>query len=181
MAVFVGEVNQLTTIRGFDLFISYSMDPDYQLSRRVENFLEGFHKVKLSSDVQLKPLQVCRDGSDFSLHKIKKEAPDDKQHFDFVQQVLIDYLSKSKFLLLLCSKNASRSKYVNFEVNWFIQNKGLDKVLLAVTEGEDLAGSTEQVFPLPVLTNKLQTAIYYDFRGFKKEAKRWIKVRQFEE
>lgn len=172
---------QSIQVDGYDLFVSYSMAPDYELSRRIENFLEGFHKLKISSDIKLKPLQVCRDGSSFSLHKIEKESADKNQSGDYVQQVLVEYLQRSKYLLVLCSYNAAKSRYVNFEISWFIQHKEIDKILIAVTEGEDLSVNSKHLFPVPAIEKELHERIYYDLRGYRKESKRWLKVRAFDE
>ena len=165
------EVSQSPPVEAYDIFISYSMDPDYPLSRRIENFLESFHKLDVPNDIKLKPLVVCRDSSDFSLHKVRKDASDKQQADDYVQQVLVEYLQRSEYLLVLCSPNAVQSRYVNFELNWFIQNKGIDKVLVAVTHGADLSGDMQQFFPGAIIENNLHSRIYYDFRGFKKESK----------
>ncbi|MDO7854077.1 TIR domain-containing protein [Hymenobacter convexus] len=165
----------------YDVFISYSMDPDYALSRRVESFLEGFHTLKLPNGQALKHLQICRDGSDFSMHKIKAGAPALAQGEDSVTQVLVEYLAQSNYLLVLCSPNAAKSKYVAFEVDWFIRHKGADRVLVAVTDGADLSGNIDYLFPQPVLASQLHQRIFYDLRGSKSQSKSWPKVRDYEE
>jgi len=165
----------------YDLFISYSTDPDYALSRKVEAFLESFHKLKTPENLKLKPLAVCRDGSDFSLHTIKKRGAEKFEGEDYVKEILEAYLSKSKYLLVLCSKNAALSEYVQFEIDWFMRNMGVDFILLAVTEGDDIKLEQTKIFPEIVIQYKLQTKPFYDLRGFKNESKAWKKVRDYEE
>ncbi|MEO5999699.1 MAG: TIR domain-containing protein [Chitinophagaceae bacterium] len=175
------EEQLVTSETTFDLFISYSNDPDYQLSRKIEAFLESFHKLKTPKDVILKVLLACRDGSDFSLHSIKKQAAETARSDDFVEDVLVQYLQRSEYLLVLCSRKAALSKYVQLEIDWFIKNKGIDHVLLAVTEGNNLKEEEKEIFSENILQHKLHTKIFYDLRGFKKEAKGWQKVRDHEE
>jgi len=71
---------------------------------------------------------------------------------------------------------------VDFEVGWFLKNKGWERVLLAVTEGADPAANPDEVFPRAAVAAGLHTKPYYDLRGLKgREAKRWSKVRDPEE
>jgi WD40 repeat protein len=175
------EIKEGTPVKfEYDLFISYSTDPDYQLSRRIESFLESFHKIKFPEGVKLKSLAVCRDGSDFSLHAIKKKA---MQHHekDYVNLVLEHYLQKSQYLLVLCSRNAALSSYVRFEIAWFLKNKGADYILLAVSEGNNFKEEKLEIFPADILKHNLQTKPFYDLRGFRKESKTWNTVRNHRE
>ena len=173
-----GETSHVFT---YDLFISYSNDPDYNLSRKIEAFLESFHKLRTPVEIKLNPLSVCRDGSDFSLHSIKKQSPDTPEGLDFVKSNLIGYLRQSRYLLLLCSKNSTISDYVQFEINWFLENNGVDSILLAVTEGDNIQAELASLFSPIILQNKIHTKPFYDFRGFKKTSKNWKKVRNHDE
>ena len=49
----------------YDAFLSYSTVPDYRLARRLESFLEGFHRLDEDGGLGLRQLTVCRDASDF--------------------------------------------------------------------------------------------------------------------
>ena len=44
----------------YDAFLSYSTDPDYQLVREIEEFLETFHLIKTEPGVMLRPLQFMQ-------------------------------------------------------------------------------------------------------------------------
>lgn len=165
----------------YDLFISYSNDPDYQLSRKIEAFLESFHKLKTPDDVKLKTLAICRDGSDFSLHAVKKQAALKSNSEDYVEDVLVEYLRQSQYLLVLCSKKAALSKYVQVEIEWFLKNKGPDSIILGLTEGNNVKEEEHELFSASIIQYKLHQKIFYDLRGFKKEAKQWLKVRDAQE
>ncbi len=164
----------------FRAFISYSTDPDYHLSQRVESFIETFHRLKTPPGITLKAVQVCRDGSDFSIQRALKEASGSTK--GVVESLIESYLAESEYLVVLCSSQTPRSRYVGFEIDWFLKNKGWERVLLAVTEGKDPATNPEEVFPQAVIEAGLHRKPFYDFRGFKGHAaKGWIKVRDSEE
>src|SRR5881394_1025629 len=51
----------------YDAFISYSNRVDYSRARKIESFLESFHRLPVPPGSPIRPLQICRDGSDFKL------------------------------------------------------------------------------------------------------------------
>lgn len=160
----------------YDLFLSYATEPDYRLARQVEAFLEAFHELPAKS-VALRKLEVCRDGSDFSIPRAARTEPDHA-----VRDLIVAHLERSHYLLVLCSTRAPKSPYVAFEIDWFLQNRGDDAILLAITEGEDPARAPESVFPTAILERKLHARPFHDFRGQRKrQARKWKKVRDFEE
>ena len=165
--------------RPFRAFISYSTDPDYKLSQRVESFLETFYRLKTPPGITLKPIQICRDGSDFSIrHALKQAAPSE----GVIEDLIESYLNDSEYLIVLCSSKSPISRYVDLEIAWFLKNRGPDSILLAVTEGKDPANSPEEVFPKAVMAAGLHRKPFYDLRGFKgRAAKSWTKVRDPEE
>ena len=164
----------------FRAFLSYSTDPDYRLSQRVESFVETFHRLKTPPGITLKPVQVCRDGSDFSVERAVRESIGSKE--GVVDTLIESYLKQSEYLVVMCSSKAPISRYVGFEIDWFLKNKGWDHVLLAVTEGRDPASTPAEVFPQSVIKAGLHLKPFYDLRGFKGRAARgWIKVRDPEE
>ena len=164
----------------FRAFISYSTDPDYRLSQRVESFIETFHRLRTPPGITLKAVQVCRDGSDFSIQRALKEASSSTE--GGIENLIESYLAESEYLVVLCSSQTPRSRYVGFEIDWFLKNKGWECVLLAVTEGKDPATNPGEVFPQAVIEAGLHRKPFYDFRGFKGRAARdWIKVRDSEE
>lgn len=165
----------------YDLFISYSTDPDYRLSRKIESFLESFHKINTQNEVELKELQICRDGSDFQMHRLVSNAEkhNQKDKESFIQDIIVGYLKSSDYLLVLCSENSAKSPHVNFEVEWFLKNKGKEHILLAISEDKQDNGN--KIFSKHIVDSKIHLLPFYDFRGFKKESRSWKKVRDFNE
>ena len=165
----------------YDLFVSYSSVVDYILSRNVESFLESFHNLISNKQFPLKPLQVCRDGSDFELHKIITEANSKINREEFIKLALIEYLKQCDKLIILCSSGSTKSKYVDFEIKWFLENRSREKIFLAITDGEDIKAATNELFPEVIVSNNLPIEFAFDFRGFKKESKNWIAVKDFDD
>jgi len=157
----------------FEVFISYATNPDYSLARNIESFLETFNKLPTPEHLTLTPLRICVDGSDF---QTAKKSGDGK-----VESTIDAYLSKSKELLVLCSRNARKSPWVDQEIRWFLANRGPDAIRLALTEGEDLSKLNE-VFPQAIIDAGLHERIAYDFRGVHKRARQnWQAVRDFDD
>jgi hypothetical protein len=164
--------------RRFRAFISYSTDPDYRLSRRIESFVEDFHRQKFASTISLPPIQVCRDGSDFIAQRARASLPADQS----IRTLIERYLDESEYLVVLCSAKACASKWVAAEIEWFLAHRGADRVLLVVSEGRDPAANPAEVFPKPILDAGLHHEPYYDLRGFRgRQSRSWIKVRDSDE
>lgn len=158
----------------YDAFISYSFATDYPRARKLESFLESFHKSTKSAPAAVHPMKICRDGSDFVLHRKQREllssetapgtaAQNDK---DLVWEIILRELSKAKYLIVLCSPGAVKSTYVPREVGWFIKNRGAEWVLPVVTEAEDPKAHPEQCFPRALIEEDIhESRIWYDLRG----------------
>ena len=171
--------NAITKAFKFDAFVSYSTDPDYRLSQRVESFLETFHNLPVS-DMDIGKLSICRDGSDFSIQSVQKSATADKA--SVIEAMLAEYLAQSKYLIVLCSTHTPHSQYVEFEIRWFLENRSADDVLLAVTDGIDPANTPEEIFPAAAIEANIHRRPYYDLRGFhRRKARGEKKVRDPEE
>ena len=118
----------------YDLFLSYATDPDYRLARDLERFLETFHEIETPDDVEIRPLEVCRDGSDFRLPSQRERRSGDAPSGS-VWSIIEPRLSECRRLLVLCSPDSARSNWVDAEVAWFLENRREEDVLLAVTGG----------------------------------------------
>ena len=117
-------VGAVATDDGFDydLFISYTRDPDYRLARELESILESFHTLEVSGSHELRPLQVCRDGGDFSLGAREQAAGAEREAE--MASIIRPYLARSRKLLVLCSARAARSIWVRDEIEWFLELRG---------------------------------------------------------
>jgi WD40 repeat protein len=165
-------MEQAENIRSrYKLFISYSTDPDFGLARRLETFLETFHRLPTPAGLTLQPLEVCRDGSDF--HSTATSG---------IDATLVSYLSRSDELLVLCSKRARTSNWVAEEIAWFLEHRGPNCIRVAITEGDRLDTLADEVFPQALLDARLNTGIVYDFRGSRgSTSKHWQAVRPFDD
>ena len=164
----------------FDLFLSYRRDPDLALAREVERFLEAFHRTPVDPKVgELRPLAVCVDGLDF--HLPAPDAPGGAQARD-VHAVLERYLPRCKELLVLCSAAAAKPSYLDHEVRWFLEHRGIDWIRLAFTEGEEPAASIDQYLAPSLRGRGIATNIAYDLRGYDaRRSRSWRKVTPVQE
>lgn len=161
----------------YDLFVSYSTDPDYKLVHKLESFLESFHQLKTPKELSLRTLNVCVDGSDFTIPRKEKNNAETGN----IPDVIKEHLSKSAELLVLCSAKACQSIWVNDEIKWFLENRGPHAIRLAVTEGIDPKKQPDEVFPQAIIDTGLHTKIWYDFRAFRgKITDSWITVKNYD-
>ncbi|MEM7504953.1 MAG: WD40 repeat domain-containing protein, partial [Pseudomonadota bacterium] len=153
----------------FDLFISYSTNPDYRLARALHRFLSTFHDLRPVRHHGLPPLNVCLDGGSFVSRKGGRKLS--------VQEIVEDNLGRSRQLLVLCSSGASSSGYVAHEVRWFLEHRGAANIMLAVTEGNNPSETPDAIFPAEILETGLQKGIWFDLRSLRRGARQWDKVR----
>lgn len=145
----------------YDVFISYARATDFRLARRLENFLEQFHELRLPDGQTLPQLSVCVDGTDFTMRNLAG-AGSEMVH-DAIEAVIDHYLARSRLLLVLCSSGAVRSRYVEHEIDWFREHRSVCDLLLAVTDG-DPVGHPAVVFPTAVRPRPDRTWPWYDMR-----------------
>jgi WD40 repeat protein len=152
----------------YDAFISYSTASDYELVRTTESFLERIHQLKTPEPLNLKKLEICLDGSDFKLPRIPYTDPTQPLP-DPIKSIILEYLRKSKYLIVFCSPKARNSTWVNDEIQLFLDIRSSDNILLVVSEGLDPGVRPEEVFHEILIENGLHKKIYYDFRGYYKK------------
>ena len=162
----------------YQLFLSYSTDPDYARAREVEAYLESLHLRPGIRALKLEKLEICRDGSDFRL----PSAQDPSALTDPVRAVLDTYLDQSAYLGVLCSRRATTSPYVGYEVEHFLQRNLGHRILMLVTEGTDPATRPDEVIPRALIDAGIHRRPYYDLRGMRRASRRTaLKVRDWEE
>ncbi len=169
--------NNATGEGRFDAFLSYSSDPDYQIARSLESFLEAFHRLPTAGASALPPLQICRDGSDFTL--LQEEIRDPN-----VPEVIAHHLGRSRILLLICSRGAARSPWVDRELQWWLEEarRSPSQILVAITEGEDPEAHPEEIFSPRMIEAGLHLRPWYDLRQSRgRRSKSWRKVRLLED
>jgi MTH538 TIR-like domain (DUF1863) len=161
-------------------FLSYSTEPDYELARTVESYIESFHLRAGIRRFHLERLEICRDGSDFRLPHQRGEKP--LAPGSGIRAILDGYLDQSMYLMVLCSSRAPSSPYVRYEIDHFLQNHSPDAILSLITEGENPSQKPEEVFPPELLAAGALERPWYDLRGQRARQHRgWHGVRNFEE
>ena len=121
-------------------FISYS-HRDKEITQKLQKWLEHYHL----------PLKVFDDYPDIP----QKLSPVFVDESDLVAKEggLVDslkgYLSESNYLILICSPASAQSKYVNQEVNYFINElKKADHIIPLIVDGKPNSGdASTECFP----------------------------------
>ncbi len=166
----------------FDIFLSYSTEPDYRLARKLESFIERFHRSRTAKTERLGSLSACLDGSDFVLSS-KDRSESQRQTSDdllSVPEVIEQHLTKSRLLLVLCSPQSMRSPWVRREIQWFLEQRGEGSIRLALTRGDPADETPESFFAPEIIAAGLETTVWYDLRGFYRDQRHQPKVRDFE-
>lgn len=141
----------------YNAFISYSHQQDPELSEGIEKGLEKFAKAPFKR----RALSVFRDANHLSAasdlgDKIRKG------------------LENSEYFICLASSPYAESKWCKREIEYWIQNKPLDRFLIAITEGEVVWNDLEDDFDwdrtnaLPRILSQQFSGepLYVDFRDF---------------
>ncbi len=124
----------------YQAFISYKRDPDLKIAEALQSAL---HRI---GRPWYKPyaVRVFRDKTDVELsHKL----------WATIQQGL----EQSEYLILLASPQATQSLWVQKEIEWWVNNRSLEKLLIILTSGEIVWGEQDydwqQTTALPQLLN----------------------------
>lgn len=102
-----------------DAFISYSHAADGRLAPALQQGLEQLAKPWY----RLRALRVFRDETNLSA------SPQ-------LRQSIVDELAQARWFLLLASPEAARSKWVAREVQWWLEHRDPDHLLILLTSGE---------------------------------------------
>ncbi|WP_430233123.1 toll/interleukin-1 receptor domain-containing protein [Nitrosomonas communis] len=132
----------------YDAFISYSGSSnrnggatfDRQVAERLIKELENY-RVPRSLTRNLSQIPNIQ-------HRLKKVFLDreEMQASSSLHNSLVDALQQSRFLIVICSPRAQRSRWVNEEVALFRRFRGKEYILTILIEGEP-----EESFPLDLL------------------------------
>ena len=122
-------------------FISYS-HADKIIAQKLQSFLQSYH---LPSDLQ---------NSYPDLPKNLKPIFIDESNLvgTVLQKSLQKNLDKSKYLIVICSPNSAKSKYVNQEVAHFIEIGRIDRIIPLIIDGNPHAEDpSDECFPPAIL------------------------------
>src|ERR1044072_1019232 len=162
----------------YDAFLSYHSKTDYNNARKLEAFLEAIHRTPVPVGAPIRPLQICRDGSDFRLPARRDNLPTSD---DPIWEIIRTHLANSRYLIVLCSPGAVKSVWVARELQWMLENRGPDWVLPVLTNGEEPVEKPAEYFPEPIRAAGInRTRIWYDLRGLPRTATR-SDVRDYED
>jgi WD40 repeat protein len=160
-------------------FASYSTDPDHRLVLAIESFLESLDRNPLLEPGDRRAIQLCVDGSDFTLPSLGGRTPGADPDA-LIRAVIEPALERSGKLLVFCCPESRQKKWPSFELDWFLANRPHDEILLAVTGG-DPVGDAASVFPEAAIHAGLTQRQWFDFRGFyRSPAERWRGLRDFD-
>jgi hypothetical protein len=166
----------------YHAFASYSREPDYHLVRKTESFLEGLRQVRTHLGSSIPQIDICVDGSDFKRPRPTKKNLRESNDHDPVWEAILAELSQSARLMVFCSRKAVSSHYVNKEIDWFLEHRDKEDVILVVTEGEDPKQFPEEIFPKAIRDENLHDNLWYDFRGSdRKRQKKHLATRDFDD
>ena len=140
----------------YKAFISYSHSADSNLAPALQKALENFAKPWY----KLRYLNIFRDEGSLSANP---------HLWTNIQEAL----DKSEYLIYMASSASASSKWVNKEVEYWIEKKSINTLFIALTEGEIVWDDEKKTFvnkdfnSLPaVLENKFtEEPFYIDFRN----------------
>nr|VFJ97858.1 MAG: WD40 repeat [Candidatus Kentron sp. LFY] len=103
----------------YKAFISYSHQADRELATSIQKSLQILAKPWYRE----RAFEIFRDETNLSVE------PD-------LWGTILDALSQSEYLILMCSPRAARSEWVPREVAWWLEHRDIDTIALALTEGD---------------------------------------------
>ncbi len=122
-------------------FVSYSHQ-NKKLAKKIQKWLEAYRL----------PSALCKKYD----HLPRKISPVFRDETDLtgtrVQDSLDRELDDSRYLIVLCSPDSAKSKYVNDEVNHFIALGREDYIIPVIVDGKPFSGEEQECFP-PALRN----------------------------
>jgi hypothetical protein len=130
----------------FDVFLSYSRK-DREIAARLENALER-HRFPKSLKTSKRTLNVFRDESDIA-------AAED------YHRTIEEHLRGSAKLVVVCSPDARKSKYVEDEIRRFIENHGEHDIIPVLVRGKannETTDENEKAFPDILCENRMPLA-----------------------
>ncbi len=132
-------------------FISYKHE-DEKWARWIQNKLETYKLPtvlqKESRDLPNRITPIFRDKTDITSGPLKK--------------TLSKELQSSRFLIVICSPNAAKSTYVDYEVEQFIHMGRQDRIIPLIIDGIVRARNTEQECFVPSLLALEETILGID-------------------
>ncbi len=146
----------------YQAFVSYSHEPDGRLAGALQSSLQRF----AAPWYRLRTMRIFLDKVSLSANPA-------------LWQSIEEALGQSHYLLLLASTASAQSHWVRQEVQWWLQHRSADKLLICLTDGvivwDDKAGDFdwEKTTAIPSCLKGVYSAVplYADFRAAKANGK----------
>ena len=145
----------------YDAFISYSRR-DARFAAELEKKLENYRPPK---GIRSHKLNVFRDVQDLKGNRLT--------------EALQEAIQRSRHLIVLCSPDARRSKWVDKEIDAFVAHHGADAVIPVLVAGappDEAADEEYNAFPEALITHLLD-ALAVDYRWAENERSRDRRIR----
>lgn len=141
----------------YDAFISYAHAKDKSVALPLQSLMQTLGKPWY----RRRMLRVFRDETSLSANPKLWSS-------------IENALSESRYLVLLVSREAAASHWVNQEVQWWLSHKDSSTILLALTDGELTWDESKGDF-----AETANTAVPAPLRGVLKEEPFWIDLRPY--
>jgi len=97
----------------YDAFATYATDPDRDLVRALEAFVEGFHRRPALPEGLRRELELCVDGRDFAIPRRSRGRAADPEA---VSGIVEAYLARSRALVVLCGPLSRTHPWIDREI-----------------------------------------------------------------
>lgn len=164
----------------YDAFASYATDPDRDLIRDVESFLESLHRNNLVEPAYRRKLELCVDGSDFKLPG-KSKAQYSQVVDDPVFDLVVEYMKRSRRFVLFIGPRSRDHLWIMRELDWWLDHRDPADVLIAVTHGHDPTAERVGTFPLRIRELNLDRSLWIDLRSWRNREPGGRALRPYEE
>jgi len=146
----------------YNAFVSYSHESDARLASSLQSSLSRFAKPWY----RLRTMRIFQDKSSLSANPALWES---------IEQAL----GQTEYFLLLASPTSAKSVWVDKEVEWWLQNRSVNKLIIGLTDGEIVWDNQARDFDWKVTTalpSSLkgvfpEEPLYADFRAAKANGK----------
>jgi WD40 repeat protein len=149
----------------YDAFASYATDPDRDLVRDVEDFVESLHRDRLLSREFREELKVCVDGQDFRIPR--PDSSDPKTFEQILRKVVRECQESSRCLLVFSGSDTSSHPWINAEIEWWREQPGFGPIFFVLTHGQlgNYLGENGSTAYRKAAENLLPDALTRDRRG----------------
>jgi WD40 repeat protein len=146
----------------YQAFVSYSHDSDARLAESLQSSLSRFAKPWY----RLRTMRIFRDKTGLSANPALWHS---------IEQAL----SESEYFLLLACPASAKSRWVQQEIQWWLQNRSIENLLIILTDGviawsgavQDFNWATTTAIPSCLKGAFPSEPLYADFRAAKSSGK----------